>query len=218
VIGNGHAGFGRAASEKDPQGHLADVVPRPASTQRSAKHSPSARTASHQRRSRSPGQPNGDCTAPGPACKPAPNAARSSLSPPPASSPGSAGRSPKSSNPTHTPSAGSVAARHARGTREVAMSNPPHPGLATPDPRQRLPTTNHGPAVPTREYQPDRASRTANRTATHPADHNTHPQARPARNHRARIDKRLSISATGGAGGLACRPWKAQRRPKALTL
>ena len=30
MIGNGHAGFGRAASEKDPQGHLADVVPRPA--------------------------------------------------------------------------------------------------------------------------------------------------------------------------------------------
>jgi hypothetical protein len=29
VIGNGHAGFGRAASEKDPQRHLADVVPRP---------------------------------------------------------------------------------------------------------------------------------------------------------------------------------------------
>ena len=29
MIGNGHAGFGRAASEKDPQGHLADVVPRP---------------------------------------------------------------------------------------------------------------------------------------------------------------------------------------------
>jgi hypothetical protein len=29
VIGNGHAGFGRAASENDPQGHLADVVPRP---------------------------------------------------------------------------------------------------------------------------------------------------------------------------------------------
>jgi len=28
VIGNGHAGFGRAASEKDPQGHLAGVVPR----------------------------------------------------------------------------------------------------------------------------------------------------------------------------------------------
>ena len=28
MIGNGHAGFGRAASEKDPQGHLADVVPR----------------------------------------------------------------------------------------------------------------------------------------------------------------------------------------------
>jgi len=28
VIGNGHAGFGRATSEKDLQGHLADVVPR----------------------------------------------------------------------------------------------------------------------------------------------------------------------------------------------
>ena len=27
MIGNGPAGFGRAASEKDPQGHLADVVP-----------------------------------------------------------------------------------------------------------------------------------------------------------------------------------------------
>ena len=30
MIGNGHAGFGRAASEKDPQGHLAGVVPRQA--------------------------------------------------------------------------------------------------------------------------------------------------------------------------------------------
>jgi hypothetical protein len=29
VIGNDHAGFGRAASEKDPQRHLADVVPQP---------------------------------------------------------------------------------------------------------------------------------------------------------------------------------------------
>ena len=28
MIGNGPAGFGRAASEKDPQGHLAGVVPR----------------------------------------------------------------------------------------------------------------------------------------------------------------------------------------------
>jgi hypothetical protein len=27
VIGNGHAGFGRRTSEKDPQGHLADVPP-----------------------------------------------------------------------------------------------------------------------------------------------------------------------------------------------
>src|SRR5947209_3023444 len=49
------------------------------------------------------------------------------------------------------------------------MSNPPA-RLATPDFRQRLPTTNHGPAAhQTREYQSDRASRTACRTATHPA-------------------------------------------------
>jgi hypothetical protein len=34
VIGNGHAGFGRAASEKDPQRHLAGVVPRHAATPR----------------------------------------------------------------------------------------------------------------------------------------------------------------------------------------
>ena len=54
------------------------------------------------------------------------------------------------------------------------MSNPPH-GLATPDLRQRLPTTNHGPAAPQiRVYQSDRASRTACRTATHPADHIPH--------------------------------------------
>jgi hypothetical protein len=57
------------------------------------------------------------------------------------------------------------------------MSNPPLTGLATPDTRQRIPTTNHGPAVPTREYQSDRASRTACRTATHPADHTPKPPA-----------------------------------------
>jgi hypothetical protein len=53
--------------------------------------------------------------------------ARSSRSPPPASSPDSYGRSPKSSNHNPNtlfiPSAGSVAARHARGTRESAMGN-----------------------------------------------------------------------------------------------
>ena len=29
MIGNDHAGFGRAASEKDPQRHLANVLPQP---------------------------------------------------------------------------------------------------------------------------------------------------------------------------------------------
>ena len=69
------------------------------------------------------------------------------------------------------PSAGSVAARQRAGNPRPTMSNPPH-RLATPDLRQRLPTTNHGPAATqTRVYQSDRASRTACRTATHPADH-----------------------------------------------
>jgi len=81
------------------------------------------------------------------------------------SSPGSAGRSPESSN--HTPQhrlsrrLGRWRPGNARGTRELTMSNPPN-RLATPDLRQRLPTTNHGPAAPqTRVYQSDRASRTA---------------------------------------------------------
>ena len=63
--------------------------------------------------------------------EPAPSAARSSRSPPPASSPASAGRSPKSSEPTPThrliPSAGSVAARHARGTRDTTYEQPAPP-------------------------------------------------------------------------------------------
>ena len=150
----------------------------------SAARSPTARTASRRKRSRSPGQPSGDCTAPGHASRHAPNAARSSPSPPPASSPGSAGRSPESSNhqPTHRLSRrlGRWRPGNARGTRELTMSNPPQPGPATPDLRQRLPTTNHGPAATqTRVYQSDRASRTACRTATHPADHT--PPPRPPR-------------------------------------
>ncbi len=111
----------------------------------SAQPSPPASTASHPRRSRSRGQLNGGYIAPGPASRPAPNAARSPRSPPPESSPGSAGRSPKSNNPTpnnaRSPSPGWVAARHARGTREATMSNQPTTA-STPDPRQRLPTTN----------------------------------------------------------------------------
>ena len=59
------------------------------------------------------------------------------------------------------------------------MSNPPT-RPATPELRQRLPTTNHGPAATqTREYQSDRASRPACRTATDPADH-TPPTPTPS--------------------------------------
>jgi hypothetical protein len=61
------------------------------------------------------------------------------------------------------------------------------------------PTTNYGPAATRiRVYQPDRASRTARRAATDPADHT--PRL-PVRNQRkqeirdAHLDKRLSISA-----------------------
>jgi hypothetical protein len=103
-------------------------------------------------------------------------AARSSPSPPPASLPGSCGRSPRSNEQRRRHRLSRRLGRwrpgNARGTRELTMSNSPHRGLATPDLRQRLPTTNHGPAVATRVYQSDRASRTACRTATHPADHN----------------------------------------------
>ena len=49
VIGNGHAGFGRRTSEKDPQGHLADVVPRLARARASAVRSPTARSTSRRK-------------------------------------------------------------------------------------------------------------------------------------------------------------------------
>ena len=64
----------------------------------SAARSATAKQTSRPRRSRSPGQRNDGCTAPGHASRPARSAAPSSPSPPPASSPGSPGRSPKSSN------------------------------------------------------------------------------------------------------------------------
>ena len=66
----------------------------------------------------SPGAPSSASTAPGRGSSSAPSAARSSPSPPPASWPASPGPSPASnSRPPHNaiPSAGSVAARHARG-------------------------------------------------------------------------------------------------------
>jgi hypothetical protein len=83
------------------------------------------------------------------------------------------------------------------------MSNPPSHGLATPDLRQRLPTTNHGPAVPTRVYQSDRASRTACRTATHPADHTASqpPDQRRQEIRDAPLDNALSISVSRATCG-----------------
>ena len=65
MIRNGHARFGRAASEKDPQGHLADVVPRPARPQPAAAPCNAARKANPQKLSRSPGKPNDGFTASG---------------------------------------------------------------------------------------------------------------------------------------------------------
>ncbi len=82
--------------------------------------------------------------------KPAESGARSSRSRPPASSPGSSGRSPEPSEPQ---------ARHQRhpvswvGGGPERAGNPrqsfeqPAPQRATLDARQRLPTTNHGPAA-----------------------------------------------------------------------
>ena len=46
------------------------------------------------------------------------------------------------------PSAGPVAARQRAGNPRLTYEQPARPGeQATPDPRQRLPTTNHGPAA-----------------------------------------------------------------------
>ena len=165
----------------------------------SAVRSPTATRTSRRKRSRSPGQRSGDFTAPGHASRLARNAARSSPSPPPANSPASHGRSPESSNhkPTHRLSRrlGRWRPGNARGTRELTMSNPPPGGWPRPILDSGSPTTNHGPAAhQTRVYQSDRASRTACRTATHPADHKPRPTNAKARNCDAPLDKRLSIS------------------------
>jgi len=202
VIRNGHAGFGRAASEKDPQGHLADVVPRPANDQQSAPSSPTARPASRPRRSQSPGQHNAGCTAPGPGSSNAPSAARSSPSPRPANSPDSAGRSAKSNStrPTTLLSVGWVGGGPARaGNPRLRYEQPAREGRPRPILDSGNPTTNHGPAATRiRVYQPDRASRTARRAATNPADHIPSPSVTNQRKQEIRdvpIDKRLSISA-----------------------
>ena len=55
---------------------------------------------------------------------------------------------------------------------------------------------------PTRAYQPDRASRNSNRTATHPADHTPHTPTAKSEKSSTPLDKRLSISVLAGC---ACR-------------
>ena len=76
----------------------------------------------------------------------------SSPSPPPASRRVLLGDHPDRMNHEHPNSLSRRLGRWrpgtARGTRDPPMSNPPPSGLATPDTRQRLPTTNHGPAAP----------------------------------------------------------------------
>jgi hypothetical protein len=69
-----------------------------------------------------------------------------------------------------------VAARQRAGNPRSSYEQPAPPkGWPRPILDSGAPTTNHGLAVPTRGYQSDRASRTACRTATHPADHITPP-------------------------------------------
>src|SRR4051812_7783810 len=76
------------------------------------------------------------------------------------------------------------------------MSNPPQAGPATPDPRPRLPTTNHGPAATRiREYQHDRASRTSTAGPPSTQPTTTPPNGANAPLQAARLDKRRSISA-----------------------
>ena len=119
MIGNGHAGFGRAASEKDPQGHLADVVPRPARARRSARRSPIARATSPPEAIAVAWTAQQRLHRTWTGSKPAPSAARSSRSRPPASSPGLLGDHPNrvttSRRQSPIPSAGSVAARQRAG-------------------------------------------------------------------------------------------------------
>jgi hypothetical protein len=108
-----------------------------------------------------------------------------------------------------------VAARQRAGNPDCAMSNPPSPRLATPDPRQRLPTTNPWSCGPNREYQPDRASCTACRTATDPADHTDPPDnKRQCAKTTTRLDKPLSISAHGAGRSESARPTHDLKQPR----
>ena len=96
---------------------------------------------------------------------------------------------------TNIPTAGSVAARHRAGNPRLRYEHPAPPGwprsiLDGGSPRRTMVLRQ-----PTREYQPDRASRTACRTATHPADHTPQPTSANAPDHRPRLDNHHSISA-----------------------
>jgi hypothetical protein len=149
---------------------------------RSAPRCASGRPVSRPRRSRSPGQHNDGCTASGRGSRPAPSAAQSSPSPPPASSPDPAGRSAKPNDLTRpqpsTRRLGRWRPGTARGTRDDALSNQP-PGWPRSLIRQRHPTTNHGPAATRiRAYQPD--PRRAQHAGTRPTQPTTHPRTQPA--------------------------------------
>ena len=73
------------------------------------------------------------------------------------------------------PSAGSVAARQRAGNPRHNYEQPPLSRLATLDTRQRLPTTNHGPAA--REPTPEPAYISLTRVAHSTPDR--HPPSRP---------------------------------------
>ncbi len=80
------------------------------------------------------------------------------------------------------PSAGSVAARQRAGNPRLTYEQPtqqgwPRPILDSGSPRRTM-VLRH----PTRVYQSDRASRTACRTATHPADHTNNQEAQMRQN------------------------------------
>ena len=188
MIGNGHAGFGRAASEKDPQGHLADVVPRPATHPGSAPSLRAASKSSRRQRSRSRGKLSSRSISCGVDwIASVANDASSSSSRSLGTSQGSAGRS---STPTHHPT------RHTptdttmfdpfNDTRLRRRQDPPghRKRESIRDlgyeqlPRQQrslldgeLSRRNLVLRYPTREYEPDHASR--NRQACRPLNRAT---------------------------------------------
>ncbi len=165
---------------------------------RSARRSQSARTTSHPKRSRSPGQRNTGCTAPGHASKPARNGGRSSPSLPRANSPDSSGRSPDRVTTTRKRAPSSRRLGRWRpgsaGNPERAMSNPPagwpRSILDSGSPRRTTVLRQLN-----REYQPD--PRRAQHAGPPPTQPTTPPSHQPRKReiHDAPLDKPLSISA-----------------------